>query len=165
MTALPGSTETFGIRPARRDEAETLLAVQRAACLVAFAHIFPPDQYPFPDEDVLASWRDALADHGTEVYVAEFEGEAVGVVSLGNGFLSTLYVVPTQQGTGVGTALHDLALERLQTHGHDVAKLWTLEENRNGRRYYEKRGWTLTDETRVVPFPPNPIDVQYAKSL
>ena len=49
--------------------------------------------------------------------------------------------------------------------GNTTAKLWTLEENWSARRYYEKRGWTLTPETRVVPFPPNPIDVQYAKKL
>jgi GNAT superfamily N-acetyltransferase len=153
------------IRPARPDEAETLLAVQRDACVVAFAHIFPPEQYPFPDESVLASWRDVLVEAETEVYIAEVDGVPVGSVSLGNGFLSTLYVVPSHQGTGVGSELHDLALERLRAQGNEVAKLWTLEENWNGRRYYEKRGWALTEETRVVPFPPNPLDVQYAKPL
>jgi GNAT superfamily N-acetyltransferase len=153
------------IREARPDEAETLLAIQRDACVVAFAHIFPPERYSFPDEDVLANWQAALLEPETEVYVAEDEGVPVGSVGLGNGFLSTLYVVPSHQGTGIGSALHDLALDRLGAQGNDVAKLWTLEENWNGRRYYEKRGWTLTDETRVVPFPPQPIDVQYAKSL
>jgi GNAT superfamily N-acetyltransferase len=153
------------IRPARPDDAETLLAVQRDACLVAFAHIFPPEEYPFPDAEVLANWRTVLTDPETEVYIAEVDGVPVGSVSLGNGFLSTLYVVPTRQGTGVGTALHDLALERLRAQGNDVAKLWALEENWNARRYYEKRGWALTDETRVVPFPPQPIDVQYAKTI
>jgi GNAT superfamily N-acetyltransferase len=153
------------IRPARPDEAETLLAVQRDACVVAFAHIFPPEHYAFPDEPVLEAWREALADDDVEVYVAEVDGEAVGSVSVGDGFLRTLYVVPAKQGNGVGSALHDLALDRLRAHGNDVAKLWTLEENWNGRRYYERRGWTLTDETRVVPFPPEPIDVQYAKKL
>jgi GNAT superfamily N-acetyltransferase len=153
------------LRPARPDEAETLLGVQRDACLVAFAHIFPPDRYAFPDADVLQAWRGALVEPGTEVYLAEAAGVPVGSVSLGSGFLSTLYVVPSHQGTGVGTALHDLALERLRAQGNDVARLWTLEENWNARLYYEKRGWTLTDETRVVPFPPRPIDVQYAKTL
>ncbi len=153
------------IRPARADDAETLLAVQRDACLVAFAHIFPPEDYPFPDEGVLANWRMVLAEPETEVYIAEAEGVPVGSVSLGAGFLSTLYVVPSHQGAGVGGALHDLALERLRAQGNEVAKLWTLEENWNARRYYEKRGWELTDETRVVPFPPNPLDVQYAKPL
>ena len=66
---------------------------------------------------------------------------------------------------GVGSALHDFALERLRAHGLEVARLWTLEENWNARRYYEKRGWTLTEETRVVPFPPLPLDVQYEKAL
>jgi GNAT superfamily N-acetyltransferase len=153
------------IRPARSDEAETLLSVQRDACLVAFAHIFPPEKYAFPDDDVLANWRNALAELGTEVYIAEVDRTPVGSVSLGDGFLSTLYVVPSHQGTGVGSALHDFALERLRAHGNDVARLWTLEENWSARRYYEKRGWTLTEETRVVPFPPEPIDVQYAKKL
>jgi GNAT superfamily N-acetyltransferase len=153
------------IREARPDEAETLLAIQRDACLVAFAHIFPPEKYSFPDQDVLANWRAALLGQETEVYIAEDEGVPVGSVSLGNGFLSTLYVVPSRQGTGVGSSLHDLALERLRAHGNDVAKLWTLEENWNARRYYEKRGWMLTEETRVVPFPPQPLDVQYEKAL
>ena len=40
-----------------------------------------------------------------------------------------------------------------------------LEENWDARRFYERRGWRLTEERRVVPFPPNPIDVQYAKRI
>ena len=80
-------------------------------------------------------------------------------------FLRTLYVLPSCQGTGVGSALHDFALERLAALGARTAKLWTLEENGDARRFYERRGWALTEETRVVPFPPNPIDVQYAKRL
>ena len=153
------------IRPARRDEAETLLAIQRSACVVAFVHIFPPDRYQFPDDGVRDAWQESLHDPAVEAYVAEVDGEPVGSVSVGDGFLRTLYVLPSHWNTGVGTALHDLALERLRAHGNAAAKLWTLEENWSARRYYEKRGWTLTDETRVVPFPPNPIDVQYAKEL
>ena len=153
------------IRPARTDEAETLLAIQRSACVVAFAHIFPPELYPFPDDGVREVWREALDDPAVEAYVAEVNGEPVGSVSVGDGFLRTLYVLPSHWNAGIGTALHEFALERLRAHGNTTAKLWTLEENWNSRRYYEKRGWELTDETRVVPFPPNPIDVQYTKKL
>ena len=153
------------IRAARPDEADRLLAIQRSACLVAFAHIFPPELYPFPGDDVREVWRDALNDPGVEAYIAELDSEPVGSVSVGDGFLCTLYVLPSHWNTGVGTALHDLALDRLRALGTRTAKLWTLEENWSARRYYQKRDWTLTDETRVVPFPPNPIDVQYAKEL
>jgi len=41
----------------------------------------------------------------------------------------------------------------------------TLEGNEVGRRFYERRGRSLTDETRIVPYPPNPIDVEYALPL
>ena len=41
-------------------------------------------------------------------------------------------------------------------------RLWTLTENHRARRFYEKRGWRLNGETRVVPFPPNPVDVGYS---
>ena len=153
------------IRPARHDEADTLLAIQREACVTAFAHIYPPEKYPFPDDGVREVWRDALADPDVEAFVAEEDGEPVGCVSVGDTFLRTLYVLPDRWKGGKGTALHDFALERLRQRGNVQAKLWTLEENWDGRRFYENRGWRLNGETRVVPFPPNPTDVGYSKDL
>ena len=153
------------IRRARSDDADTLLAVQRAACVEAFPHIYPPDEYPFPDDGVRDAWREALADLEVEAYVAEEDGNPVGCVSVGDVFLRTLYVVPERWRSGLGSALHDLALERLRERGCREAKLWTLEENWTARRFYEKRGWTLNGETRIVPFPPNPLDVGYSKAL
>lgn len=136
----------------------------------AYAHIYPPERYPFPDDAVRETWTAALSDPEVEVYVAEVEGVSagavsVGAVSVGKGFLSTLYVLPAYQGGGIGSALHDLAVERLRAQGFHEARLWTLEGNEAGRRFYERRGWSLTDETRIVPYPPNPIDVQYALLL
>jgi len=142
-----------------------LLSIQRAASLAAFAHIFPPERQAYPDDEVRTAWRVALADPDVEVYVAELDDEPVGAVSVGGEFLRTLYVLPGRWRTGVGSALHDHALERLRARGRQRARLWTLEENEPGRRFYENRGWMLGAETRVVPFPPNPIDVEYVKEL
>lgn len=153
------------VRPARPDEAETLLEIQREAAVDAFAHVYPPERYPFPDDAIREVWAEALGDPEVEVYVAEDDGVPVGAVSVGNGYLSTLYVLPGYQGRGVGSALHDLAVERLRALGFDEAKLWTLRENDSGRHFYERRGWRLTDETRIVPYPPKPVDVQYALPL
>jgi GNAT superfamily N-acetyltransferase len=155
----------LNIRRARGDDLETLLAIQREAAVSAFAHIFPQDRYPFPTDEIREVWRATLAESGVEIYLAEIDDEPAGSVSVGGGFLRTLYVLPGAQGSGVGSALHDFALECLRARGSHQAKLWTLEENWPARRFYERRGWALTDETRVVPFPPNPIDVQYAKAL
>jgi putative acetyltransferase len=153
------------IRPAHTGDVESLLAIQRAACVKAFAHIYPPELYPFPDDDIRDMWRDALADLKLEAYVAEEDGERVGCVAVRGEFLRNLYVIPERWKGGVGTALHDFALDRLRARDNDEVKLWTLEENWNGRRFYENRGWTLNGETRVVPFPPNPTDVGYGKRL
>ena len=153
------------IRPARPGEADTLLRIQREAAVGAFAHIFPPAQYPFPDDGVRADWERALADPAVEIYVAELAGEPIGTVAVGHGFLRNLYVLPEHQGTGVGSQLHDHGLDRLHALGHDEAKLWTLEGNEQGRRFYERRGWTLNGETRIVPFPPQPLDVGYSRQL
>jgi GNAT superfamily N-acetyltransferase len=153
------------IRRARADESETLLRIQREAAVAAFAHVFPPDRYPFPDDGVRADWERALADPAIEIYIAEVAGEPVASVAVGKGFLRNLYVLPEHQGAGLGSTLHDHALERLHALGCAEAKLWTLEENHSGRRFYERRGWSLNGETREVPFPPNPLDVGYSRSL
>ena len=153
------------IRRARADESEMLLRIQREAAVAAFAHIFPPDRYPFPDDGVREQWQEALADPELEIYVAEVNGEPAGSVAIGYGFLRNLYVLPEHQGTGLGSTLHDHALERLRALAFDEAKLWTLEGNHGARRFYERRGWSLNGETREVPFPPNPIDVGYSRPL
>jgi GNAT superfamily N-acetyltransferase len=133
--------------------------------VTAFSHVFPQDRYPFPSDDIRELWRETLADPAVEVFLAEIGDDAAGSVSVDDEFLRTLYVRPEHQGGGVGSALHDFALVRLAARGCRTARLWTLEENWDARRFYERRGWTLTDAVRVVPFPPNPIDVQYARSL
>jgi GNAT superfamily N-acetyltransferase len=162
MDAQPAPLD-LAIRPARPDDLELLLTIQREAAVDAFAHIFPQDLYPFPTDDIREVWRAALFDPEVELYLGEAGGEPAGSVSVDDEFLRTLYVVPSHQGTGLGSALHDFALERLRARGCSTARLWTLEENWAARRFYERRGWELTDETRAVPFPPYPIDVQYAK--
>jgi GNAT superfamily N-acetyltransferase len=153
------------IRRARPDESETLLRIQREAAVAAFSHVFPQDRFPFPDVEVHESWKLVLVDANVEVYIAELDGEPAASVSVGHSFLRTLYVVPAKQGTGVGSALHDHALERLRALGTEVAKLWTLEENHAARRFYEKRGWQLNGDTRRVEFPPYPLDVGYSLPL
>jgi ribosomal protein S18 acetylase RimI-like enzyme len=40
-----------------------------------------------------------------------------------------------------------------------------LEDNERARRFYEGLGWRENGDTRVVPYPPNPIDVGYTIEL
>ena len=153
------------IRLARPDEAEVLADVQRDASLAALAHIFPPERYPFPIDDVRRRWEDALADPAVTVLVAEREGAAAGIAGCRDEWLDGLYVVPGWWGRGVALELHDRVLELLRARGSRRCHLWVLEHNVRARRFYERHGWRANGTTRVVPFPPNPIDVGYAIDL
>jgi GNAT superfamily N-acetyltransferase len=151
------------VRATARD-AELCFGIARAAAVAGFRDVFPPDLYAFPDDAIRADWVSALSDPDAETYLAFEGGAGVGVVSVSAGVLQTLYVLPGSWRRGVGTALHDLALDRLHEAGAGEARLWTLAENARARAFYERRGWRVTGRTRVVPFPPHPIDVEYARA-
>jgi GNAT superfamily N-acetyltransferase len=146
------------------EDAQLCFGIARAASVVGFRHIFPPDLYEFPADAIRADWISALSDPDGETYLAFEADQAVGVVSLRHGVLRTLYVMPAFWSRGIGSTLHDLALVRLRETNVEEARLWTLTENHRARAFYEKRGWRLTGRTRVVPYPPHPIDVEYTRS-
>jgi len=152
------------IRTAGADDVEKLLAIQRVTSLAAFAEIFPPDRYPFPDDAVRARWSDAVADPGRRVLLAERAGRAAGMVAFRPGNLDALYVVPDEWRRGLGSRLHDEAVAALRATSGEV-HLWVLEQNEVARRFYEHRGWRLDGRERLVPFPPHPLDVGYTLPL
>jgi GNAT superfamily N-acetyltransferase len=149
------------LRDARADEAPVLAAVQESASVAALAHVFPPERYPYPREAIAARWARALDDPGAHVVIAELERKTVGLACVRAEWLDGLYVVPEQWGTEVAEMLHDRALELVRGFGSMRCHLWVLEENARARRFYERRGWRENGDTRVVPFPPNPLDVGY----
>jgi tRNA dimethylallyltransferase len=153
------------VRPARPDEADELLRVQRQASLAGLAHIYPPDRYPFPDEAIRTRWQEALEGGRTSVVVAERAGEVFGFAAWTEGRLDGLYVLPDAWGNGVAARLHDEALRGIAAAGRSTARLWVLEDNARARRFYERRGWRPDGTDRVVPFPPHPLDLGYRKNL
>lgn len=158
-----GSVQTAALvlRGSGPEEAALLHTIQRDACLPAFGHIFPPERYPFPDDAVLDRWRTFVG----RVHVAERNGSAVGLAATDDGWLHGLYVVPAEWGLGAASLLHDRAVVDLAAEGREEARLWVLEENGRARRFYERLGWVGNSDTRVVPFPPHPLDVGYSLSL
>jgi GNAT superfamily N-acetyltransferase len=149
------------IREARPDEGQLLAAVQEVASVAALGHIFPPDLYPYPRSAVQAHWAASVADAAKRTLIALSDGGPVGAVCVYEEWLESLYVVPEQWGTGLAGELHDRALEVVRELGSKRCHLWVLEDNARARRFYERRGWRENGETRVVEFPPNPLDVGY----
>ena len=131
---------TVRIREAAPADAPTLLAIHQAAAVARFANVFPPAKHPFPVEAVGKRWREFFTGSGNVALLAEEEGGAVGMAAITPGWLDALFVRPEAWGRGIGSRLHDEALERLRAAGCAEVALWVLERNDAARRFYERRG-------------------------
>jgi ribosomal protein S18 acetylase RimI-like enzyme len=58
-----------------------------------------------------------------------------------------IYVLPELWGRGIGRALMTAGLDLLVEADLGPARLWTLEDNEIGRRFYERYGFALDGET------------------
>jgi GNAT superfamily N-acetyltransferase len=70
------------------------------------------------------------------------DGELAGFVAFREGWIDHLYVLPTSQHHGIGSALLQVAQSKMRN-----LNLWTFQRNATARRFYEKRGFALIKET------------------
>ncbi|MBW3587912.1 MAG: GNAT family N-acetyltransferase [Actinobacteria bacterium] len=138
-----------------------MFEIQRASATAAFEHIFPPDQFPFPDEGERKRWREYLQPGASEVLVAEREGHILGMVVLTRDVMERLFVHPDYWRQGVGSRLHDEAIQRCLDNGFDSCRLYVLEDNRTARRFYERKGWEMDGRRMESMFPPFPVGIGY----
>jgi putative acetyltransferase len=93
--------------------------------------------------DQIRAWMRDKVFPSQRVIVAELEGDLVGYVSHTETSLSNLYVLPTHQRRGVGSALLKVALENMS----DEAELWVFEANTEAIRFYERKGFRTVAHT------------------
>jgi ribosomal protein S18 acetylase RimI-like enzyme len=93
-----------------------------------------------PAED-LGYFRDRVFDE-CEVWGAQDGERLVGFVACRDGWIDQLYVLPGHQGQGLGRALLDIALD-----GQTSVRLWTFQKNTAARRFYERNGFIVIEET------------------
>ena len=108
---------------------------------------------PFAERVALYRTSIEKVSDDARVWVAERAGEIVGTaVALRRTPMAVelrdLYVVPTEWGTGVASALMRAAIGSVGA-GADEARLWVGSANERARRFYEREGWTADGESRV----------------
>jgi len=140
-------------RAATPDDAVALRDLERAANLVGLAHVF--EGLPFPDDAVLARWREVLED------------PAVTVLTTGDAFTSWddagrlrhLAVHPDHWGRGLAREGVELAVAAIRSSGR-VPVLWVLVANHRARGLYEHLGWEPTGRRQEAEWPPYPVEVE-----
>jgi len=148
------------VRRATTDDAELLAAIQEEASRAGVPHVYPPELYPFPVDAVRERWRGYTEAGGWALLAGDD-----GFVAVEEPWLEAIYVRPAAWGSGIAGELHEAAVAELRRRGVERARLWVLERNDRARRFYERRGWRPDGTTRVVEFPPHPIDLGYALDL
>jgi putative acetyltransferase len=66
----------------------------------------------------------------------------IGIIAFRADWIDQLYVLPRAQRRGVGTQLLQIAQTRFPR-----LQLWTFQRNAPARRFYERRGFVLVEET------------------
>lgn len=123
---------TVDVRPAEgQPPGDEMASVHAATAEVAYAHIFST---PFPVDEARSRWN----SHTGRVWLARRAGTLVGFAAADGVELEGLYVLPSEGGAGIGSALLDAV--------GDVRRLWVLEENHTSREWYERRGWRDSGE-------------------
>jgi len=135
------------IRPATIADAPALGAVQMAALLSGYAEFLDSTETLPGVADRVAWWRAELEQPDARAWLAESDGNAAGLVSIGPGELRWLCVMPEHWGEGIGTAL--LAVAETELAADATAEV--PEGNLRVRRLLERRGWTQGEELGQRP--------------
>jgi GNAT superfamily N-acetyltransferase len=151
-------------REATVDDMTALRDLEREANLAALGHVFPPERYPFPDDDILARWALLLADPEVTVLVKESDAGLDLLAAYDDRSLRHLAVRPRHWGEGLASTAIETVLRALAAKGAAEAELWCLEANTRARRLYAHLGWHATTERREETWPPHPTLMRYTRS-
>ena len=151
------------IRRARFDESRLLATLEQGSSELALAHIFPPEQYPYPLAEVQKRWRRRLRNARTKVYVLERQDEPVGYVAFGDGMIHHLGVLADRHRRGYGSVLLEFASLEVFAEGTPQASLWVLSANEVARAFYRAHGWNETEERQTAEFPPFPEELKLVR--
>ena len=101
------------------------------------------------EPEAQAAWHRRIVSDEFDVFVADVDGEVVGVIALtetwdvpNSAHLSSIAVRVDRWGRGVARQLLQHGLAHLRQRGYEVVECWTEADNPRSIRLYETDGWT-----------------------
>lgn len=142
------------LRTATDGDAEAVARVYTEASLAAIGAAAKRDAIAAAASGGHPLWRPLRRPAPEQWMLVHDDADRFGFASFGKthekgGHLYALYVAPRAWSTGIGSKLHDAALERCREAGIETVDLWVQEENARARRFYAARGWSVGGEERT----------------
>jgi GNAT superfamily N-acetyltransferase len=133
----PWVNERLRIRPAGGEDADPIarLFLASKATLTFLPNIHTDEETFYFIANIVLRDQDVL--------VAETNGEISGFIAVHGDIVEHLYVRPDLLRRGIGSALLQRAKERFPSG----FRLWVFQENVPARRFYERHGLRLVEET------------------
>ena len=132
-----GVNDGLLIRPAGRDDADPIARLFLASKATL---TFLPDTHTVEETFYFIA---SIVLRDQDVHVAETNGEISGFLAVHGDMVEHLYVRPDLLRRGIGSALLQRAKEQLPSG----FRLWVFQENVPARRFYERHGLLLVEET------------------
>lgn len=167
----------MAIRRATIDDVAQLAAVHVQSWQAAYRGLLPDEFLAnLSVERRMTQWQARLSDSANDTPVYEVDGLVVGFVSYGRcrdedlgdnvGEIYAIYLLPHSWGQGIGAALMQEGLARLQEKGYRSVSLWVLAGNDRAIRFYEQFGFKPDGTTKVESRSDVVLhELRYVKSL
>lgn len=148
----PPGASRLTFRPLDTRDVRAISLVHRRACLIAYRFI----DWSYSQEEVEAWYSPKFAEWTWTL--AAFEADAMaGFIALKDQHVDQLFVDPSHQRAGIGSALLDWALKSAPGR----TTLHVFEDNRDARAFYEKHGFRARD--RWMNTEEGAIDLLYVR--
>lgn len=144
------------IRDAEKHELTKLANIYWSAWNHAFSKHFPPGNLEHVTVgDFEDRWRGCFVDANVSSFVYERNLAPLGFVicrvqNEEPAEILSMMVSPTCIRTGIGSKLMEKALFYLSENRCKTAILWVVKENINARSFYERFGFSPTEEQRFI---------------
>jgi diamine N-acetyltransferase len=149
--------EPISIRPAEPDDINTIGFLAQQIWPVAYDGIVPPDQLQYMLNLIYspAALRRQMMDDRHQFLMVEQGEEAIGFASWsgmkepGVFKLHKLYVLPGEQGKGLGRSMLQFIFGAIAPEGARVLRL-NVNRSNNARHFYEKLGFRVIGEEDIA---------------
>ena len=166
------------IRDVKKEDFQALAELIVLAWQTAYRNILPDALLDnLSITQAKARWANMIKLGHISTLIAERNGRAIGFVRFGPsrdrdddprlvGEVYAIYVHPDFWRMGAGEALLQGAMDQLRRRGFTELMLWTLQENKRARAFYEKQDLSLDYATKKVKRGgETAIEVRYRRTL